>query len=211
MSLIKANNGSLFQFSTKDNSTNKIIQIGGSEQIYPYSFHSLVTFVSQSRIVIDNQQRNQSALDTTSTTVSSLSGPVFVNALTYNVRRLSPSSPTTHSIGNLELWSGSYDYGVSTNGGGAFECDNDNSPILFDFTSSISSTQSTNGIPAGSVLIIYDASNTTNSGITLTGSFNMGTTQSLTTTDQGASITVIRKTGGNRWIVLSQTGNWTAT
>lgn len=211
MAIIKANNGSLFQFSTKDTSTNKIIQIGGSEQIFPYSFYSFVTFVSESRIIIDTQQLNQSALDTTPTTVSSLSGPVFVNALTYNIRRLTAGSPITHSIGNLELWSGSYDYGGSTNGGGAFECDNDDAPVLFDFTSSISNIQSTNGIPAGTVLIIYDVSNTSNSGITLTGSFNMGTTQSLTTTDQGASITVIRRTSGNRWIVLSQTGNWTAT
>ena len=211
MSLIKSNNGSLFQFSTKDTSTDKIIQIGGSEQIFPYSFFSLVTFVSQSSIVIDNQTQAQSALATSPTTVSSLNGPVFVNALTYNVRSFTQTSATTHSIGNLELWNGSYNYDGSTNGGGAFECDNDNGSILFDFTSSISSAQSTNGIPAGSVLIIYDASNTSNSGIALTGSFNMGTTQSLTTTDQGASITVIRRTSGNRWIVLSQTGNWTAT
>ena len=194
MAIITSNNGAIYQFNTAGSAGTNITQIAGTEYIFPTAFYNNVLFSAGAQ------------LETDPSTIVQTQGPIFINAITPRVRRLSaPTTPITHSIGDLEIWSGSYT--TTNNGGSAFQCDTDDNPILFDFSSSIDRDI----LPYGTILIIYNASNTTNPGITLTGSFNMDTTQSLSCTDIGCSISLIRRTLGNRWIILSQQGNWIAT
>lgn len=202
MSIITVNNGSVYHFTTNGATGTSISQTSGTDRIFPTSYYNDILYAGP--IDIDYERE----------TVVNQKGPLFVNAVTYNIQRLNASiAPITHSIGDLELWSGSFDYNSSTIGGGALQCDTDQYPILIDFTSSITAVRTNYGIPAGTILHIYNYSNTaTNLGLSLTGSFNMDTTQSLTTTDLAASISLI-KVGGftNKWLVLSQIGNWVAT
>ena len=202
MAIITSNNGAIYQFNTAGSAGTTITQIAGTEYIFPTAFYNNVLFSAGAQ------------LETDPSTIVQTQGPIFINAITPRVRRLSaPTTPITHSIGDLEIWSGSYT--TTNNGGSAFQCDTDDNPILFDFSSSISTIPGAPnyGIPGGTIITIYNSSTTTNSGISLTGSFNMSTTHSLSCMDIGCSIILIRvhsfgSTGP--WNVLSQQGNWIA-
>ena len=204
MAIITSNNGAIYQFNTAGSAGTSITQIAGTEYIFPTAFYNNVIFSAGAKI------------ETDPSTIVHTQGPLIVNAITPKVRRITASSsPTTHSIGDLEIWSGSYT--TINDGGSALQCTVSTHPILFDFTSSISSSPGAPvyGIPHGTIITICHASTASNAGITLTGSFNMWTTQSLSCTDIGCSIMLMRIFGGSepggRWNVLSQQGNWIAT
>ena len=205
MAIITAPYGSVYHFTTNGSTGVNISQTSGTSQIFPMSFYNNVNYSN----VIDITYEPETLVEQ--------NGPLFVNAVTYNINEITPTTlPITHSIGDLALWSGSYNYNGGF-GGGALQCEA-KYPILIDFTSSVSKTRSEYGIPAGTILHIYHYHRTdANAGLTLTGSFNAGTTHSITTTDKGASITVIRvgetsnPAYSERWQILSLIGNWTAT
>jgi len=205
MPLISLNQGSVFSFTTKNGSTNQIIQIAGSEQIFPYAFYNTLDLAG-------------SSITTTGVdSVFDANGPLFANALTYNSRVLrNLGSPLTHSIADLQIWSGSYSYdggGAAADGGGLYEVVPvyAASHILIDLTSSISYQRSANGIPAGTILM-FNLHNQNNSAhLRLTGSFFNNKTL-LESTEDGATVTLIRSgRAPSNWYIQSIVGTWTIT